>query len=217
MRRPIHVRRAVFTLRDVDLRIDRGEAVALLGRNGSGKSTLLRLLGGIYRPSEGRVEHAGRVAAVLELGAGFHPELSGADNLSVYAAALGIRRRELERRREEIVAFAELAEYLDVPIKYYSTGMQARLAFAVTVCLRPDVLLLDEVLAVGDARFQERCLARIRSYHAEGGTLVLVSHQLEQLERICTRGVWLEDGRLVMDGPLDRVARAYREGAARAA
>jgi ABC-2 type transport system ATP-binding protein len=210
LRRPIHVRRAAFTLHDVDLTVGRGEAVALLGRNGSGKSTVLRLIAGIYQPSTGTVGTEGRITAVIELGAGFHPELTGAENIALYAAVLGLTRKELAARYDDIVEFAAIPDLPDTPLKYYSSGMEARLAFSVAVCLQPDILLLDEVLAVGDQAFRERCLDRLRQYHARGGTLVLVSHELEQLRELCTRGVWLDQGRIVMDGPIDMVLEKYR-------
>ena len=210
LRRPIHVRRAAFTLHDIDLTVDRGESVALLGRNGSGKSTVLRLIAGIYQASAGTVRTDGRITAVIELGAGFHPELTGAENVALYAAVLGLTRRELAERYDEIVEFAAIPDLPDTPLKYYSSGMEARLAFSVAVCLQPDILLLDEVLAVGDQAFRERCLARLRQYHARGGTLILVSHELEQLRELCNRGVWLDQGRIVMDGPIGMVLERYR-------
>ncbi|HJR51310.1 MAG TPA: ABC transporter ATP-binding protein [Gemmatimonadales bacterium] len=211
LRRPIHVRRAAFTLHDVDLTIDRGEAVALLGRNGSGKSTVLRLIAGIYQPSSGTVGTEGRITAVIELGAGFHPELTGAENIALYAAVLGLTRKELAERYDDIVEFAAIPDLPDTPLKYYSSGMEARLAFSVAVCLQPDILLLDEVLAVGDQAFRQRCRERLRQYHARGGTLILVSHELEQLRELCSRGVWLDEGRIVADGPIDEVLARYRE------
>ena len=142
--------------------------MALIGANGSGKSTALRLIAGIYRPSSGTIETNGRITAVIELGAGFHPELTGAENIALYAAVLGLPRRELAARYDEIVEFAEIRDFLDTPLKYYSSGMEARLAFSVAVCLRPDILLLDEVLAVGDQAFRTRCLERLRQYHTRG-------------------------------------------------
>jgi ABC-type polysaccharide/polyol phosphate transport system ATPase subunit len=210
LRRPIHVRHAAFSIRDLDLRVEPGEAVALLGHNGSGKSTVLRLVAGIYQPSAGTIATSGRITAVIELGAGFHPELTGAENIALYGAVLGLSRRELRDRLDEIVAFAEMEQFLDTPLKYYSSGMEARLAFSVAVCLQPDTLLLDEVLAVGDQAFRERCLARLRAFHAGGGTLLLVSHELDQIQALCTRGVWLQDGRVVLDGDIDSVLARYR-------
>ena len=210
LRRPLHVRRAEFSLRGLDLTVCRGEAVALLGQNGSGKSTILRLIAGIYQPSSGSIQTEGRITAVIELGAGFHPELTGAENIALYAAVLGLTRKELAARYDDIVDFAAIPDLPDTPLKYYSSGMEARLAFSVAVCLQPDILLLDEVLAVGDQVFRERCLERLRQYHARGGTLILVSHELEQLRELCTRGVWLDQGRILMDGPIDAVLARYR-------
>jgi ABC-type polysaccharide/polyol phosphate transport system ATPase subunit len=210
LRRPIHVRHASFSLRDIDLRIEPGEAVALLGANGSGKSTVLRLVAGIYQASAGVVETNGRITAVIELGAGFHPELTGAENIGLYAAVLGLTRKELAERYQEIVEFADMEDFLDTPLKYYSSGMEARLAFSVSVCLQPAILLLDEVLAVGDRAFRQRCLDRLQAFHARGGTLLLVSHELEQVRELCSRAVWLKDGHIIMDGPIDTVLTAYR-------
>lgn len=210
LRRPLHQGRVEFSLRDLDLRVEPGESVALIGPNGSGKSTALRLIAGIYRPSEGVVRTRGRITAVIELGAGFHPELTGAENVALYAAVLGLGRRELARRMDEIVEFADVEGLLDTPLKYYSSGTEARLAFAVAVCLEPDVLLLDEVLAVGDQLFRRKCLERIRAFHQGGGTLVLVSHELEPLRALCRRTIWLEDGAVRMDGPTERVLAAYQ-------
>jgi ABC-2 type transport system ATP-binding protein len=204
------VRRAEFSLRGVDLAVERGEAVALLGRNGSGKSTVLRLIAGIYQPTAGAIETSGRITAVIELGAGFHPELTGAENIALYAAVLGLTRKELAARYDEIVEFAAIPDLPTTPLKYYSSGMEARLAFSVAVCLQPDILLLDEVLAVGDQPFRERCLARLREYHARGGTLILVSHELDQVRALCDRGIWLAEGSVVMDGPIDAVLAGYR-------
>jgi homopolymeric O-antigen transport system ATP-binding protein len=209
LRRPIHVRRARFTLSGFDLRVERGEAVALVGANGSGKSTALRLIAGIYLPSEGVIETRGRVTAVIELGIGFHPELTGAENVALYAAVMGLGRRQLAERLPEIVAFAELGDFLDEPVKYYSSGMQARLAFAVAISVEPDVLLLDEVLAVGDQSFRRRCLDRLRDFHRQGGTLVVVSHDLDTVRELCSRAVWLEDGRVRAEGAVGEVLAAY--------
>jgi ABC-type polysaccharide/polyol phosphate transport system ATPase subunit len=213
LHRPLNVRRAEFTLRNFDLRVGRGEAVALIGSNGSGKSTALRLIAGIYGPSSGTIRTVGRLTAVIELGAGFHPELTGADNVALYAAVLGLGRKELAGRYDEIVDFAETRDVMDTPLKYYSSGMEARLAFSIAVCLEPDVLLLDEVLAVGDEKFRARCFHRLRAYHERGGTLILVSHELDQVRELCSRAVWLDRGEMVMDGGVDNVLAAYRAGA----
>ena len=210
LHRPLNIGRAEFTLRRFDLRVARGESVALIGSNGSGKSTALRLIAGIYRPSSGTIRTSGRLTAVIELGAGFHPELTGADNVALYAAVLGLGRRELMARYDDMVEFAQMREFMDTPLKYYSSGMGARLAFSVAVCFQPDILLLDEVLAVGDQAFRDRCLARLRAYHAGGGTLILVSHEVDQVRELCARAVWLEHGEMRMDGDADQVLTAYR-------
>jgi ABC-type polysaccharide/polyol phosphate transport system ATPase subunit len=209
LRRPIHVRRAQFTLRGLDLAVHRGEAVALVGRNGSGKSTALRLIAGIYAPSEGVIVTHGRLAAVIELGVGFHPELTGRENVVLYAAVMGFTRAEIVERYDDIVAFAEIGDFIDEPVKYYSSGMQARLAFSVAACVRPDILLLDEVLAVGDQSFRERCLTRLREFLAAHGTLVVVSHDLDSIRELCTRVVWLDNGQVRLDGAVEDVLGAY--------
>jgi len=208
-RRPLHVRRPTFVLSDFDLEVARGESIALVGPNGSGKSTVLRLLAGIYAPTAGTVETRGRLGTVIELGAGFHPELTGAENVSLYAALLGIGRRGLATRYQEILDFAGIGDFISMPVKYYSSGMQARLAFAVAVSVEPDILLLDEALAVGDAEFRERSLERLRRFRARGGTLVAVSHDLESLGGLCSRALWLEGGRTVLDGEIGEAVAAY--------
>jgi ABC-type polysaccharide/polyol phosphate transport system ATPase subunit len=204
-------REPAFVLRRFNLSVEKGEAVALIGPNGSGKSTVLRLVAGIYDPVAGVVETRGRVAAVIDLGAGFHPELTGAENVHLYGAVMGLSRAQVRERFAEIIEFAEVEEFVDVPVKYYSSGMQARLAFAVTVCVEPDILLVDEVLAVGDQAFRERCLDRLRSFSARGGTLVVVSHDLDTISEICSRAVWLENGLVRRDGPIAEVCHEYRE------
>jgi ABC-type polysaccharide/polyol phosphate transport system ATPase subunit len=212
LRRPINVKRAQFTLQGFDLDVSHGDSVALIGANGSGKSTALRLIAGIYQPSEGTVKVSGRLAAVIELGIGFHPELTGAENIALYGAVMGRSREEILERHDEILAFADLGEFIGEPVKYYSSGMHARLAFAVaTACANPDILLLDEVLAVGDRAFREKSLDYLHQFHRKGGTLIAVSHDLETLEQLCRRAVWLEHGRVRMDGPIDEVFTAYQQ------
>jgi ABC-type polysaccharide/polyol phosphate transport system ATPase subunit len=208
-RKPILLSRPYFAISDLNLRIEKGESVALVGTNGSGKSTVLRVIAGIYPASEGAVAISGRLAAVLELGAGFHPDLSGSDNLTLYGTALGLSRREIRERMNDIVTFANIGEFIETPVKYYSSGMVARLAFAVAMCVRPDILLLDEVLAVGDEAFRLQCLARLKSFHDQGGTLVLVSHDLENIRDLCTRVVWMKEGRIHADGDVGTVLDAY--------
>jgi ABC-type polysaccharide/polyol phosphate transport system ATPase subunit len=211
MRKPIHVRHAEFMLEGLDLQIERGEAVALIGRNGSGKSTALRLIAGIYPPTSGTVEVRGRSAAVIELGVGFHPELTGIENVFLYGTVMGIRRREIDARLPEVKEFADIGDLIEEPVRIYSSGTRARLAFAVAaVCVRPDILLLDEVLAVGDQGFRTRCDRRMLEFHREGGTLIVVTHDLESVRDLCSRAIWLEKGRVHMDGPVERVFDAYR-------
>jgi homopolymeric O-antigen transport system ATP-binding protein len=210
LQRPIHERRATFVLQDFNLRVETGEAVAFIGPNGSGKSTALRLIAGIYVPTQGSIETRGRVAPVIGLGASFNPELSGAENVALYGAVMGLTRREIVARYPEIVDFSGIGDFIREPLKYYSSGMQARLAFSVAACVDPDTLLLDEVLAVGDASFRERCVDRLRRFHANGRTLLVVSHDLEMVSGLCQRAVWLEDGRIRMDGEIGEVVSAYR-------
>ena len=209
-RRPIHVRRAHFSLEQFDLIVQPGETVALIGANGSGKSTALRLIAGIYLPTEGVVETCGRIAAIIELGVGFNPELTGAENVSLYAAVIGLSRAEIAASFDEIVAFADIGQFIDEPVKYYSSGMQARLAFSVAVCVRPDILLVDEVLAVGDQDFRRRCLDRLDAFRADGGTLVVVTHDLSSITGLCDRALWLDQGRIRADGPAAEVLAAYQ-------
>jgi ABC-type polysaccharide/polyol phosphate transport system ATPase subunit len=211
-RRPIHVRRAHFSLENFDLLVQPGEAVALIGSNGSGKSTALRLIAGIYLPTEGVVETCGRIAAIIELGVGFNPELTGAENVEIYAAVMGLSRREVMARFDEIVAFADLGDFIREPVKYYSSGMQARLAFSVVVCVEPDILLVYEVLAVGDEEFRQRCEQRLARFQENGGTMIVVTHDLESVSRLCSRAIWLDQGGIRADGPAALVVEAYRKG-----
>lgn len=209
MRKPLHVRTPHFHLEGLDVAIARGESVAFIGHNGSGKSTALRLIAGIYPPTEGVVRTTGRLVAVIELGATFQPELTGIENAELYAAALGMSRRESVTRLPEIIAFAGIDDFADVPLKYYSSGMRSRLAFAIAICTDPDTLLLDEVLAVGDAEFRNRCYERLTAFRQAGGTLVVVSHDPESVRAMCDRGIWLDQGAVRLDGPIDEVLAAY--------
>jgi len=212
--RPRPPRVTVEALRRVDLTVAPGEAVGLIGRNGAGKTTLLRLVAGAYCPDQGRVTVRGRRGTLLELAGGFHPDLSGYDNAEVAALIAGLPRRELPARLEAIAAFAELDQALDAPVRTYSTGMTLRLGFAVAAALDPDLLLVDEVLAVGDEPFQRKCLARIAELRARGTALLVASHGLDLIEQQCDRAVWLEEGRVRAAGPAREVCRAYREAVA---
>jgi ABC-type polysaccharide/polyol phosphate transport system ATPase subunit len=199
----------LWALRDVNLEIRQGEVVGLIGRNGAGKSTLLKVLARITRPTTGFAEVRGRVGSLLEVGTGFHPELTGRENVFLSGAILGMQKAEIERKFDEIVAFAEVERFLDMPLKHYSSGMQMRLAFAVAAHLEPEILLVDEVLAVGDLRFQKKCLGKMGDVAKAGRTIIFVSHQMNQIRRLCERVVWIDDGSIRMDGSTAHVLGAY--------
>jgi ABC-2 type transport system ATP-binding protein len=189
-----------LALDGVSMCIDQGETVGLLGLNGSGKSTLLKLMAGVMEPDVGRVGVRGRIAGLIEVGAGFHPDLTGRENVYLNGAILGMSEGDIDRRFDAIVAFSEIERFIDTEVKFYSSGMFLRLAFSVAVHTEPDVFLVDEILAVGDEPFQHKCLERIRTLRGEGRTLVIVSHDLHMIEDLCSRGIVLEQGRVVTDG-----------------
>ena len=189
----------VWALQDVSLAVEPGDAVGLVGRNGSGKTTLLSLIAGIITPTSGRVGAGGRVASLLELGAGFHPDFSGRENVYLNGSLYGLKRKTIDERFDEIVSFAELERFIDNPVRTYSSGMYMRLGFAVAAHIDADVLLLDEVFAVGDEEFQRKCFAKIFEYKQRGGTIVFVSHDAASVERLCQRAVLLRDGRVELD------------------
>jgi ABC-type polysaccharide/polyol phosphate transport system ATPase subunit len=193
----------------VSLQVGRGEAVGIVGRNGAGKSTLLKVIARVLRPTDGTVHVRGRVAPLLELGAGFDHELTGRENVFLNGAILGRTRRDMVRRFEEIVAFAELEDFIDAPLRAYSTGMVARLGFAVATDVDADVLLVDEALSVGDAEFQQKCMERIRAMRRDGASLVLVSHSPDVVRSMCERVVWIEGGHVVAEGPPEEVLPAF--------
>lgn len=195
-------------LQDINLEIRQGEAVALLGLNGSGKSTLLKHISGVMLPDTGSVRTRGKVAGLIEVGAGFHHDLSGRDNVYLNGAILGMTEAQIKEQFDSIVEFAEIGEFIDTEVRFYSSGMYLRLAFSVAVHTNPEVFLVDEILAVGDEPFQKKCLAKIQELAAEGKTLVVVSHDLDLVARICQRGVLLERGKLIFDGPIaDGISR----------
>jgi ABC-type polysaccharide/polyol phosphate transport system ATPase subunit len=200
---------SVVALRDLSFTVDRGEAFGIIGRNGSGKSTVLKLISGILKPSEGTVAVNGRIAALIELGAGFHPEITGRENIYINGIMLGLSRREIEQRFDSIVEFSGIAEFIDQPVKTYSSGMYVRLGFAVAVHVDPDILIVDEVLAVGDEEFSARCVAKIQEMKYRGVTLIFVTHQLDQVRTLCDRALWLDHGRLEAIGDPLRVVDAY--------
>ena len=213
-----HLRReeAIVALDGVDFTVGRGEAFGVVGGNGSGKSTLLKLVAGMLKPTTGRIQVDGRVAALIELGAGFHPEISGRENVYINGAVLGLSRRQISRRYQEIVEFSGLGDFMEEPVKNYSSGMYVRLGFAVAVHTEPDVLLVDEVLAVGDEAFAHRGVRRIEELLAAGRTLLLVSHSLDLVAGLCDRVLWLDGGRQRMVGEPRRVIDAYRQAVAEA-
>jgi lipopolysaccharide transport system ATP-binding protein len=198
-----------WALQDVSFSVSEGEVVGIIGRNGAGKSTLLKILSRITEPTTGRVTLSGRVASLLEVGTGFHPELSGRDNIYLNAAILGMARAETARKFDEIVAFAEVEQFLDTPVKRYSSGMYVRLAFAVAAHLDPEILIVDEVLAVGDAEFQKRCIGKMHEVSRGGRTVLFVSHNMAAIQALCNRGIWVEKGRIARDGAVREVIGQY--------
>ncbi len=199
----------LWALRDVSFAVERGEVVGIVGRNGAGKSTLLKVIARITGPTHGRVELRGRVGSLLEVGTGFHPELTGRENVFLNGVILGMTRAEIVRKFDEIVAFAEVERFLETPVKWYSSGMYLRLAFSVAAHLETEILLADEVLAVGDAAFQKRCLGKMSDVARGGRTVLFVSHNMAAIENLCRRALWLEAGRLRMEGPSREVLAAY--------
>jgi len=193
----------------VDLEVRRGESLGVIGENGAGKSTLLKIMAGVVRPSAGEVAVNARVGALLELGSGFHPEYTGRDNIHLSSALMGLSRREVAEKIDSIIAFADIGQHIDEPIKHYSSGMVVRLGFAVATAMRPEVLITDEVLAVGDESFQKKCIAWLERYLADGGTLMLCSHSMYHVQTLCPRAVWIHHGRVQQHGPSFDVTREY--------
>jgi len=199
----------IWALKDVSFEVKRGEVVGIIGRNGAGKSTLLKILSRITEPTEGAAEIHGRVGSLLEVGTGFHPELTGRENVYLNGAILGMQRTEIERKFDKIVTFAEIEKFLDTPVKHYSSGMYVRLAFAVAAHLEPEILLVDEVLAVGDAAFQKKCLGKMGDVAKEGRTVLFVSHNMAAVQSLCTRAIWLHEGKIVEEGQPSQVVSSY--------
>ena len=203
------VTRAFRALDDVSFDLAAGESLGIIGENGAGKSTLLKVVAGVITPTRGHIDVRGRVGALLELGSGFHPEYSGLANIDLSAALLGLTPAEIAAKRDEIVAFADIGEHIHESIKHYSSGMVVRLGFAVATALEPDILITDEVLAVGDESFQKKCVAWMESYLANGGTLLLCSHSMYHVQKLCRNALWLKDGRTIRQGPAAEVTQAY--------
>jgi ABC-2 type transport system ATP-binding protein len=198
-----------YALRDVTFSIARGETVGIIGRNGSGKSTILKLIAGVMTPSEGEVRAAGRISPLIELGAGFHPDLTGRENVYLNACILGMSGKETRERFDEIVGFAELWDFIDTPVKRYSSGMYVRLGFSVAIHSNPEILLVDEVLSVGDAAFQEKCVDKMHEFQAQGATIVVVSHSMALMQEFCQRVLFLEGGSLMGDGSPQEMTERY--------
>lgn len=202
---------SLWALKDVSFEVKRGEVVGLIGRNGAGKSTLLKILARVTEPTEGRASVRGRVGSLLEVGVGFHPELSGRENIYLNGAILGMKRAEIERRFDAIVAFAEVERFIDTPVKHYSSGMYLRLAFAVAAHLEPEILLVDEVLAVGDAAFQKKCVGKMEEVAGEGRTVLFVSHNMAAVQSLCSRGIFLHNGSVLTDTTVNAAITTYLE------
>ena len=196
-------------LKDINLTIKKGEAVALIGVNGSGKSTLLKLMTKIIYPNKGKITTNGKLTSLLELGAGFHPDFSGRENIYFNASIFGLTKKEIDERLEQIIEFSELGDYIDNPVRTYSSGMYMRLAFAVAINVDAEILLVDEILAVGDQHFQEKCIAKMKELKEQGKTMVFVTHSMETVKEFCNRAVWLSNGVIKMDGKPDEVIEEY--------
>ena len=199
----------IWALKDINLEIQQGEILGIIGGNGAGKSTLLKILSKITAPTQGRVRIKGRVGSLLEVGTGFHMELTGRENIYLNGAILGMKRAEITRKLDEIISFAGMNKFIDTPVKRYSSGMGVRLAFAVAAHLEPEIMMVDEVLAVGDAGFQQKCIGKMQDVAGQGRTVLFVSHNLSAVSRLCHRGVWLENGIVKQDGEIHDVLKAY--------
>ena len=198
-----------WALKDVSFEIKKGDVIGVIGRNGAGKSTLLKILSQITKPSEGRIEINGRIASLLEVGTGFHPELTGRENIYLNGTILGMTRKEVKAKFNEIVAFSGIEKFIDTPVKHYSSGMYVRLAFAVAAHLEPEILIVDEVLAVGDAEFQEKCLGKMKDVSSQGRTVIFVSHNMSAIKSLCSSGIFMENGKLTTQGGIDEIINSY--------
>lgn len=196
-------------LKDVSFTVNKGDRLGILGLNGAGKSTILKVIAGVYKPSEGHVERHGKMAPMIELGAGFDPQYTGRENIFLYGSVLGFSREFLEEKYEEILEFSELKEFIDVPLKNYSSGMKARLGFAIATIVEPEILILDEVLSVGDAKFRRKCEKKMQGMFDKGVTVLFVSHSIEQVKNLCNKAILLDHGRLIAQGDIEEVAAVY--------
>lgn len=198
-----------WALKDINFTLQKGDRLGILGLNGAGKSTLLKVIVGVFKPTEGSVTKNGKIAPLLELGAGFDPQYTGRENIFLYGAVLGLSKKFLEEKYDEIVKFAELEEFIDVPLKNYSSGMKARLGFAIATIVEPDILILDEVLSVGDAKFRKKSEKKVMSMFDKGVTVLFVSHSIEQVKRLCNKAILLEKGKIIASGDIEEVAKVY--------
>lgn len=199
----------IHALKNINLEIKKGETVGVIGRNGAGKSTLLKLIAGVSQPNSGKIFVNGRVVPLIELGAGFHPELTGRENIFLNGVILGLSEKEIRLKIDKIIEFSEIKKFIDTPVKYYSSGMYMRLAFSVSVFVDPDILLVDEILAVGDNQFQNKCLTRMEEFKKNGVTIIFVSHSLETVKKFCQRVVYLKEGKIVADDQPEKVINYY--------
>lgn len=211
MRRRRSVHEDFWALRDVSFQVPEGSTFALVGSNGSGKSTLLKCLAKIYRPTEGSITHHGRLAAMLEVGSGFHTELSGRENIYLNGSILGMSKKEIDSKYDEILDFSGVEQFIDQPVKNYSSGMYVRLGFSIAINVRPDILVVDEVLAVGDAEFQQKCFRKFRDLHTEGRTVIMVTHSMEAVKAMCDQAAWIDKGALQQVGDATTVVEAYHD------
>jgi ABC-type polysaccharide/polyol phosphate transport system ATPase subunit len=209
-RRQKHPKKDLWAVKDLSFNLYPGQALGIIGRNGSGKSTVLKLIARILRPTSGQVTVHGRVSALLELGAGFHPDLTGRENIALNASVLGLSQQDVAEKFDQIVAFSELGEFIDMPVKHYSSGMYMRLGFSVAIHVDPDILIIDEILAVGDQAFQTKCIDRIHEMHQSGVSIVFISHNLSIVQRMCSSLIWLENGQMRASGPTEEVANQYK-------
>jgi len=200
-----------WALKDINLDLRRGEIFGILGRNGAGKSTLLKVISRVLTPTEGRVWIKGNISPLLQLGAGFHPELTGIENIFLNATILGHKQKDIEEKVEDIIDFSEIGDFINVPLRTYSSGMRARLGFAVATAWKPDILLLDEVLAVGDVAFKEKCIERMSMFRDQGSTVLVVSHSIDNIQETCHRAMWLDEGQIHLAGTANDVCTAYKE------
>ena len=201
-------------VKDVSFEVPHGQMLGLIGRNGSGKSTLLKIIAGVYKPTAGKVEVHGALAPLIELGTGFHSDLTGRENILINGLLMGYSKRQMQEREQRIIEFAEIGDFIDAPVKQYSSGMYMRLAFSVATEIDPDILLIDEILAVGDAPFQQKCFERMESFRQAGKTIIFVSHAMTQVARLCDRAILIEQGTMVADGPPDEVIAMYESSMA---